>query len=191
MDQLVFAKSNALADAFTNLLAIHQGASYPEHGRIWSRRMLNGEDVFMQYSFREKATTVASDRSRDTIVRYLSVHFFQWDGYMVLYPHTPKEMAPYLPYWDNENKNGFAFEKFYREQAHRQHIYTLDEIENATGVGMDWLVNGKELQQKTGVALQVALDYITTFKKEHQSSAPLRLSLDALRSMITPQTNAP
>lgn len=187
MDQLVFAKSNALADAFTNLLAIHQGATYPDHGRTWSRRMINGDDVFMQYSFRTREGATGSKTSRDSTLRYLSVHFFQWDGYVVLYPHTAKEMEPYLPYWDNENKNGFAFEKFYKNEADKQHIFTLDEIDHATAHGMNWLVGGEALPQKTGKDLQTALEYITKFRQLSASTSPLRLSLEALLSLHNPE----
>lgn len=177
MDPILFAKSTAMADAFTMLLAIHQGPEQrtPEQGRIYKRSMIHNQNTIMQFALRDEKLNA---------IRWVCAEFFQWQGYFYVYQLDDAQMYQYLPKRLRHVQQGFQYEKFVRDFGNKALFYTVDEIEKAALWALDYLKDGTTPPLKTQEQVQTQIERVLKFQRIHNPSGRISMSSADLAALI-------
>jgi hypothetical protein len=172
VDPIVHAKSSALAEAFANLLAIHNTPA-PSTGRIHQRTMVHNGNPFLQFIFR------GADQQD---LRFVSVEFHQRYGFFYLYTDTEESMYPYLPHKKGHVQQGFNYRRFTQERP--AFIFTLAELNTAAQMSVSWLTKQVFLQRKNEDQLQATMRDIQNFAAAHGVSGAVPLDLGDLQAIM-------
>lgn len=180
MDPILSAKSTSMSDAFTMLMAIQQGPKGPENGRIHKRNMTHNQNPFMQFIFHEKEPEGALYHA----VRWVSVEFRQWDGFLYVYTHTTQEIKPYLPkkLGLKDIQQGFNYAKFTNDS--RAEIYSIYEIEAAARESLNYLMHNQGLRQRSQTEYREVIRRIMEFKNYHKTSGRVFLNISDLGNLL-------
>lgn len=180
MDPILSAKSTSMSDAFTMLMAIQQGPKGPENGRIHKRTMTHNQNPFLQFIYHEKDNVGTAYHA----VRWVSVEFRQWDGFLYVYTHTSDEIKPFLPrkLGLKDVQQGFNYEKFTNES--RAEIYSIYQIERAAREALGYLMFNQGVARKSDTEYRDVLRRIMEFKNYHKTSGRVFLNVSDLGNLL-------
>lgn len=180
MDPILSARSTSLADAFTMLLAIQQGPTGPENGRIYKRSMIHNNNPFIQFIFHGQGETEAA---KSIPLRYASVEFRQWDGFMYVYTHTADEIAKYLPNQVLHVRQGFNYDKFTQNSS--AEIYSIYQVEKAARDAVGYLKGDYTALPKRSVEeTHQVLRRIMDFKNYHKTGGRIFMNISDLGTLL-------
>lgn len=179
MDPILSAKSTSMADAFTMLLAIQQGPTGPENGRIYKRAMMHNHNPFLQFIFHEKDNI---SPAKMTPVRWVSVEFRQWDGFFYVYTHTTEQIKQYLPHRKGHVQQGFNYVNFTENSPAK--IYSIDEIESATREALGFLIFNQGLTARTVEQSRNVMQKIMQFKNFHARDGKIYMNISDLGKLL-------
>lgn len=179
MDQILFANHNAMADAFTLLLALYLDSDKvaPSKGRVFKRTTRHHQNAFVILALKDE---------NNKPVRWVCVEFFQQQGYFYLYALEGKEMSRFLP--PPQPLLGqtlqFNLPVFLQHNGPKGVFYTIEEIEKAAIWGRDFLYEGTLPPTKTQDQIEAQLGRVLKFASLYNPVGRVSLTTTDLAKLI-------